>query len=248
MRQRFFPVALFGLLFFGCVFGAFAWFNYPSADRSAQDPGSQRHFWLAARTNISGFTFISEPVSAEVQRVLGTTNILSGRFHSSSDLGQKPADVKVFFATWSKKDGSRMALLDHTPEICWASSGWNIVNAGTQPEIHVRIGPHHVPFESRIFEWPVGGRRELVAWCSFVDGRKFDDVPPWEVTAQGSNTHYDSIPYRLRRCRQWWQIVSDRLPVRGGKQFARFSVDVSDHITSPSEIMEDFGRQWLEAR
>ena len=79
------------LPFFASITGAWAWF-YTDIGRSRPSTlDSRPGIWLQARTNIPGYTFVPEIVSADVMKTLGTTNILSGTFllNQKADLDQK---------------------------------------------------------------------------------------------------------------------------------------------------------------
>ncbi len=77
------PILLFAALFLVCVLGSYAWFNVGLPSSSLRSPASG--IWLEAKTNIPGYIFVEEPVSEEVKKTLGTTNILSGSFYKVGD-------------------------------------------------------------------------------------------------------------------------------------------------------------------
>ena len=95
------PVFLLALPFLASVLGSWAWFNTDLGRPQARDQKSGvrsdlRH--LSSGTDLrppsseqTGYTFVEKPVSDEVKKILGTTNILNGTFHKiggrSSEIG-----------------------------------------------------------------------------------------------------------------------------------------------------------------
>ena len=162
------PVILSGTLFVVCILFAYCWFNtdigrsvLPSFGPSVSPP----RIFLTARTNLAGYTFVSEPVSDSVKETLGTTNIVSGNFYKiaadgnqttrvgdanlvlTSDIRPPPSVLRplasdritVFLATWSPESKKPLLMLGHTPDICWTGAGWKPVELGQPRQVLIDL-------------------------------------------------------------------------------------------------------------
>ena len=87
------------------------------------------------------------------------------------------------------------------------------------------ISQTSVPFSSRAFESPDRTKRELSVWCTLIDGEPLaDSMPSGRESVQSSfpDAHVKmSILDRLLRATRL------RLPVRGEKQFVRYSTPMT---------------------
>ena len=276
------PVILSGTLFVVCILFAYCWFNtdigrsvLPSFGPSVSPP----RIFLTARTNLAGYTFVSEPVSDSVKETLGTTNIVSGNFYKiaadgnqttrvgdanlvlTSDIRPPPSVLRplasdritVFLATWSAESKKPLLMLGHTPDICWTGAGWKPVELGQPREVlidlpttegrsqrsepasdvrHLSSGTdlrppssRPLPFSCRAFESPDRTTRELAVWCTLIDGQPLTDSIPSErasvqVVTSDAHVRMTILDRLLRATRQ-------RLPVRGEKQFVRYSMPMN---------------------
>lgn len=137
------PLFVFTLLFASSLLGAWTWFNTDlgrSSSVSSLQPGTPR-VWLAAKTNVVGYVFMEDAVSDEVKKILGTTNILSGTFQRIPEAGRAdvvpstdarldlPPRITMFVATSRPETKKAMLMLGHTPDICWTSTGWKMVDS-----------------------------------------------------------------------------------------------------------------------
>ena len=130
------PVLVLALPFLASVFGAYAWFN-----TDIGRAGSRPRIWLESTTNIPGYTFVEEPISDEVKKTLGTTNILNGMFHRivpSNPVSALPGDrVSVFAAVWTREDRKGLSAVQHTPEICWVANGWKRIALDRPKQVQI---------------------------------------------------------------------------------------------------------------
>jgi hypothetical protein len=95
----------------------------------------------------------------------------------------------------------------------------------------IRLAPSDpsasLPFECRVFESFGGTSRELAVWCTLIDGQAL------AATADRGESPASRLPpsvqARLTSLDQLWRATRHRLPVRGAKQFVRFSMPVTDN-------------------
>ena len=296
VSRRNWPVLVFALVFASCILFAYCWFNTDigrpspgSAPYAARRASSLRFtspgIWLTARTNLPGYTFVSEPVSDAVKETLGTTNILSGTFYRTED-GDRKSEIRnqttrvgdanlvltsdirpphsvlrplasdritVFLATWSAESKKPLLMLGHTPDICWTGAGWKPIDLGQPRQVlidlpttegrsqrsepasdvrHLSSGTdlrppssRPLPFSCRAFESPDRTTRELAVWCTLIDGQPLTDSIPSErasvqVVTSDAHVRMTILDRLLRATRQ-------RLPVRGEKQFVRYSMPMN---------------------
>lgn len=242
------PVLFFGLFFCGSLLGAWVWLNVVP-DFAESSGSSSRGIWLEPRVDIDGFEFVPEPVSKATEVILGTTNIVSGCFRSrASGSSSQVIDgvnrpVQVFLSSWPAADGKKLIVLNHTPDICWAKSGWIPTNASVPQALQVDFGEANLTFQCRVFKAPQSDHREFVIWCTLLNGQQWSEPVRFEG-------HFDS-PERYAIMNQIrvkaWQIIR-RAPVRKSKQFVRLSISMNRDGTCDTNFLTSFSTNWLHIR
>ncbi len=220
---------------------------------------------LSFRTNIPNYTFVPEPVSDGVMKILGTTNILNGSFlpikndrddrsvsrKKNPDMSATPTPIdgsmQVFLATWKTGNRQKLAAVHHTPDICWSALGWKLINTLELPKLALNWDGIQLPFESRLFRAPDAARLELACWSTLIGGRVIPDL-----RASPAVSDIDGHPETKRQyglpLRHLWLAVAERWPLSGTKQFVRLSVSASSDVQSAVRAIKAFGVSWLELR
>ena len=164
---------------------------------------------------------------------------------SGTDLHPLASDrITVFLATWSAESKKPLLMLGHTPDICWTGAGWKPVELGQPRQVLIdlpttegrsqRSEPTSVlrppssrplPFSCRAFESPDRTTRELAVWCTLIDGQLLAESMPSErasvqVVTSAAHVRMTILDRLVRATRQ-------RLPVRGEKQFMRYSMPMN---------------------
>lgn len=230
------PPFLLGATFFLATGAAWCWYNVSPK----QFPVSYR---FQARIVVPGWTFVPEPVSEQARDILATTNLFNGNYTNAR--GDR---VTVFIGTWDANNPQQMAVVGHTPDICWVGAGWEPIAGGHPDKINLQLGTNSLPFEARTFLTPDKRSRELAAWCVLVSGQVFEEDKRFEIPEQGSVRSAQNLQKRLdrRTLKSKLAKVFQRIPATGAKQFIRFSTSANGSPATSLDLMQTFGAQWLD--
>lgn len=90
------------------------------------------------RTNLPGYVLSTELVDEEALRILATTNVIN-RSCRSLPLSSHSSINNLFLATWRAESGLGLAVLQHTPDICWLGAGWEPIDVGQPRQIQLTL-------------------------------------------------------------------------------------------------------------
>lgn len=233
-RSRAWAVLLVLTVFVGTVGGTWAWFR-TGVDRSSASGG----IWVSARTNVAGYAWQAEPISADAAAILDATTLLNGRLTSTnSAVG---ALYTVFTAEWLASASKSLNVARHTPDVCWVGAGWRPVNLGAprHVEIEIPLTRHahtesgapavartvQLPFQCRSFRAPGSSRTEVVIWCALLNGIPVAEGTRWGIEDDSDVDPIVRIQTSARRSAlsQFLQSVRRRIPGNRSKQFLRIS-------------------------
>lgn len=180
--------------------------------------------------------------------------------HPASELRPLASDrITIFLATWSAESKKPLLMLGHTPDICWTGAGWKPIDLGQPSQVLIELpipegrrqrsevgdqsrslpsvlrppSSRPVPFSFRAFEAPDRNRRELAVWCMLVGGQPLGSTAP----ENGQNTSHSLRAIRRNMATQFWDATKNRLPVRGAKQFARYSAPILGDLAETLELL-----------
>lgn len=229
-------VGVIALMFVAAVTGAWAWFHV-----APPVPGERLRLQLV--TTVPGWEFREELLGAEVRSILATTNLLNGSLFDG-----RGGRVTVFAADWDATDRMSMAVVQHTPDVCWVSAGWIPVNLGQPNRVTVPIGPRRTEFECQVFTAPGSGQRELVVWCTLVGGQVLAEGWRWAGESDSSSALSGRLAMTGRRmaASQFAANVSLRRRSTMDKQFVRISVPVGESVEAALEFIRTMTSDLLE--
>ena len=252
-RRPLLPAVLVFGLFLAAVAGAWAWFHV----KPRRFPTSQR---LEASRVVVGYAFTNIALEAEVLELLAisTNEVIFGAFiPAASDLSKTAGDrIHVFFANWAARSAREMSVVQHTPDICWASAGAVPLELGQPPQMELALGDGTLRFECRVFEFE-GGARELSLWCTLVSGQVFEEPARFAPAPAASAMHAaggNAIASEVRKHTaarrlaggQFLNAVRHRVAGTGEKQFVRFSTPVTeDDWSGALAHLRLFAAAWL---
>lgn len=232
MKSRF---ALVTLLFALAVGGPWAWFHVAA-------PKPEGGVRLEARPELPGYTFRPEVLTDEVLGLLATTNVFNGSFYHRTE-GRR---VTVFKADWLPTEGVGKTVVNHTPDVCWVSSGWRPVEAG-QPDLQTfQISGREVPFECRVFEAP-DRSREVIVWCTLVNGEAQTEPFRFRGDARSGGRWQAALNLSRLAIGRFMARVERRYPATGHKQFYRFSTRLDGDIRTTLQHLATFADVWMTA-
>jgi len=235
-RRRPIQLLLMLLLFLGSSVGSWAWFHI-----SPQKYPVSYHF--RPRQQVAGYEFIVDPVPEEAVEILATTNLFNGRF-----VREKRDHFTVFAGEWTGRDAREMSVVQHTPDICWVTSGAKPLDMGQPSVIEVPLAGEKVMFECRVFNMGRDTVPEMTIWCAtatgqvLMEGGRFSGEANSEWEKRKLMNHYT----RIRSMNTFLQAVKHRIPGDGSKQFVRLSTGVTGDWRVTLAQLKDFARQWLE--
>jgi hypothetical protein len=224
-------------LFLLATGGAWAWYHVAPK----QFPVSYR---FTPTHTIPGWSFQSEPISRDATELLATTNLFNGTFISRS--GRK---VTAFMGTWDAGNPKQLAVVSHSPDVCWVGAGWKPVAVDHPEKVFIDFGNHTIPFEVRTFEAPGGGHRELTLWCTLVSGQIYEESGRFLIRKEDESLPTQSLKAAGARHSLRTKLVKaivDRIPGDGTKQFVRFSIPLRGDWQSALEDLQNFARDWLQ--
>ena len=238
----------FAALFLACVVGVWVWFHPELAGDAASKSRAFSYLQISVETNLPGFDYVAQPLEQSELETLSTTNIVNGLFQAQGSRAVpgvlRDSGFRVFFATWQANSGQGLAVVQHTPDICWIGAGWKPVDLGQPKQITLSFplglpaskavnAPEstaiQLPFECRVFQSPGGKTRELVIWCTLVGGQVLSESGVFnEVFKQrNADSAFPQIrqgaPARRLSAGYFWEAVRQRRATRGIKQFVRLS-------------------------
>ena len=199
-------------LFLASTGGAWAWFNV----MPKQFPVS---YAFRPRPEVPGWTFKPEPVSEQAQEILATTNLFNGVFTNAS--GER---ITVFVGTWDANNPKQMAVVGHTPDVCWVGAGWTPVQGRHPDKLPLYFGTNTMPFEARTFMTPDRRSEELTVWCTLVSGQIYEETSRFSLPDAAKNlTGRERQAYGARHGLKGklMKAIGDRIPGTGSKQFVR---------------------------
>lgn len=231
---------LFSLaLFLLAVLGTALWSRMPR-------PAPQNPLFLTPRSQIPGYRFQPVTLGPRVAEILATTNLINGHF-----IDGRSNRVSVFQASWEPGQGT-IADLFHTPEACWTSQGFEIVQNGEYPQIGLKIHGRSVRFQGRMFKHTELPLPEITIWSASLDGR-WDDIvfgPTVDLLDKSAMT----LPYLTEFARtvstRWINIrrlIQRPCRQSARKQFIRFSKPVTTDWSAALTDLEHFAQAWFEA-
>lgn len=236
-RSLLFAVGLLTLLFFAATGGAWAWYHVAPK----QFPVSY-HF--RPQSEVSGWKFRPEPVAEQAVEILATTNLFNGTFYN--ERGER---VTVFVGTWDANNPKQLAVVGHTPDVCWVGAGWQPVAGGHPDKLPLHFGAHTIPFEARTFLTPDRRSRELTVWCTLVSGQIYEETSRFELPSAaptGSVAERQAFGARHTLKSKLLKAIGDRIPGDGTKQFVRFSTAAGSDWSASYALLGRFGEHWLQ--
>jgi hypothetical protein len=226
-------VLVFFLVFISCIVGSWAWFNLGQ-------PTRETGYRLEARNNVPNYAFKPEPIGEATIEILGTTNLVNGVFTNLSK-----EVVGVFLANWHAGDGQRLAVTQHTPDLCWVGVGWTPENLGQPENIMLSFEGRDVPFECRAFKAPNSSSDELVVWCTLIGGRVMPEAARFRSTSDVTRLNY--LVFRGKRFfANAWRELKQRSTTKGDKQFVRCSVTLHGDWSESIKQLQAFIPRWLK--
>jgi Protein of unknown function (DUF3485) len=237
-RRSGWQAATLGLLFLTPVAGAWAWFHIHPREYETR-------LEFAAKREVPGYSFNQVSVDETVVETLATTNILNGAF--VSDLGDR---FIVFAGDWRDKTARQMAVIQHTPDICWVGAGWSPVELGQPDRLELNLGGSKLPFECRAFVAPNKRDVELTVWCALANGQVFEEGGRFSGATDTYENRSAGIREagRRRALTSFLSAVRQRIPAEGTKQFVRFSAPVKGDWRITAARLRAFAEKWLDVR
>jgi hypothetical protein len=230
-------VGLLALLFFAATGGAWAWYHVAPK----QFPVSYR---FSPQAEVPGWKFRPEPVAEQAVEILATTNLFNGTFYN--ERGER---VTVFVGTWDANNPKQLAVVGHTPDVCWVGAGWQPVTGGHPEKLPLHFGTDTIPFEARTFLTPDRRSRELTVWCTLVSGQIYEETSRFDLpdnVAEGTWQERAAYGARHTLKSKFIKAISDRIPGTGSKQFVRFSTSAGSDWSAAYALLGRFGEHWLQ--
>jgi hypothetical protein len=128
-----------------------------------------------------------------------------------------------------------MAVVQHTPDICWVGVGWEPVASSYPRTILLTNGEGaQLPFQARLFRNPANHQIEATLWCTLVNGIPYDGDEPAAPAATGTANPKiaQSIAKATMALDQFGRALDSRRRSRGVKQFLRISMPLR-HASEP---------------
>lgn len=235
LRPLPFPIVLGGL-FILVLLSAWAWFHLAV-------PSSKETWRFEVRPAVEGWSFQADPLSDGALSLLATTNIVNGNFTNLA--GDR---ITIFAAEWSAKDGVKLDVVSHTPDVCWVGVGWIPVSAGQPQKSEVKLDGGAASFECRVFQNPSTREREVVLWATLLNGQIVDEGALWSSEIRALNTHDTNRRFDSARRRAGNLFVSalrERRAATGNKQFVRLSIRADQGWEGPVEALRHFAADWI---
>jgi exosortase len=197
-------------LFTAALIGAWAWFNV------AVPPAPARYtFYL--QKSIEGYRFEPEEVPQAAVEILGTTNLINGRFVGEHE------EIRIFAATWGKE--ADMSVVQHTPDICWVAAGWRPVKLGQPESVRIVSREKQVHFECRVFRSPDRNSKQVAIWCTLLGGSVLPEGTRWAIEDDSTldSRNLAAASGRRMAVHHLMRALKERVPGTRNKQFLRLS-------------------------
>ena len=236
-QHRLQQAAVLTALFVATVFGAWAWYHVAPK----RFPVS---YTFKAADQISGYEFKTQPIGEEAVQTLATTNLLNGEFRDGG--GDR---FTVFMGTWDAAKSKELAVVAHTPDICWVGAGAVPVSVGQPDLVELDLGLVKVPFAVRVFQMsPTSKQLELTVWCTLISGQVFAENDRFELdgSSKASSESRRAASGRRLAKMQLVRAIRERVPGDGSKQFIRFSTSLEGDWKPTLERVERFAQRWLQ--
>jgi Protein of unknown function (DUF3485) len=223
------------LVFLLSLYCAWQWFNRPQKN--------QENLITLVRTNLGGWNFQEIPVGETVERQLGTTKTLNGKYTNS-----KQERISVFVAEWPSTAHSGMESLGHTPDICWTAAGWEYSTVDYLPTPKIKINGIEILPTVRLFKSPIESRLELACWWTTINGQVYEiDFPSQNQLA--IRQHEKSFAEYLGRAK-WGKFfihsIASRLKSNHQKQIIRISTEADSDLQLATERLSCFLGEWIK--
>ena len=238
-QRRLFQAAILTVLFLGAVGGAWAWYH-------VKPKRFPVNYAFQAADTIAGYKFKAEPVGDEAVQTLATTNLFNGVFRSVS--GER---FTVFMGTWDAARSKELAVVGHTPDICWVGAGAVPVSVGQPDQMELDFSGTKIPFEVRAFQMPGTTKHlELTVWCTLISGQVFAESDRFELkdSSVGTADARKTLAGRKLARLQLVRAIRERVPGDGSKQFVRFSTSLEGDSKPALERIEEFAQRWLRLK
>jgi hypothetical protein len=110
----------------------------------------------------------------------------------------------------------------------------------------------HLPFELRVFQSPDRTHRELVAWCTLIDGAPVPEGSRWAAGPAPGATRFErqqaaASAGRGRGAGLFGDALLHRRPSSGHKQFVRLSMPLHADAGQLLEQLAAFSAVWVKA-
>lgn len=236
-QSRLFQAAVLTVMFVGAVAGAWAWYHV----NPKRFPVS---YAFHAVDSIAGYEFKAEPVGDEAVQTLATTNLFNGLFRSDS--GER---FTVFMGTWDAARSKELAVVGHTPDICWVGAGAVPVSVGQPDQMELDFSGTKIPFEVRAFQMPGTTKHlELTVWCTLISGQVFAESDRFELKDSSVETPDARKTVAGRRLARMHLVraIRERVPGDGSKQFVRFSTSLDGDWQTALGRLAGFSKRWLQ--
>lgn len=219
--------------------GAWAWFHL-----GTRPPEVAYEF--AVRPAVPGFTFTAVPVGEKEMDVLATTNLVNGEFSDGT------RRFTVFAADWKAETAKQMAVVQHTPDVCWVGAGFRPVTGRAPTATPFTLDGVEIPFQLRVFEMPGASRQELTVWCTLVGGQILEEGFRFSGPVDSGDRSDDEalrLAKRVLQANQFFRNVQARTASDGSKQFVRISTQV-DHgpVDESLDALRRFAAEWVGLR
>jgi hypothetical protein len=183
----------------------------------------------------SDWSFDENPLSEEVLNKLGNGDIKNGVFRNS----QSSLQVRYFLGKWDPSNPKQMAVVSHTPDICWVGAGWKAIDLDQPsvtyiPWLDAGSGKTlEIEFQTRVFEHVLSKERELAMWCTLVDGRpivepKIIDENNMVLSKNLFKRALGSLRNSQLALNRFHTALTERKSWSGPKTFLRISMPLSD--------------------
>ena len=236
-QRRLFQAAVLTVMFVATVAGAWAWYHV----NPKRFPVS---YVFHAVDTIAGYEFKAEPVGDEAVQTLATTNLFNGLFRSDS--GER---FTVFMGTWDAARSKELAVVGHTPDICWVGAGAVPVSVGQPDQMELDFSGTKIPFEVRAFQMPGTTKHlELTVWCTLISGQVFAESDRFELKDSSVETPDARKTVAGRRLARMHLVraIRERVPGDGSKQFVRFSTSLDGDWQTALGRLAGFSKRWLQ--
>lgn len=236
-QRRFFQAAFLTAFFGATVFGAWAWYHVDPK----RFPVS---YTFKAADRIEGYDFKPQLIGEEAVQILATTNLFNGEFRDRA--GDR---FTVFMGTWDAARSKELAVVGHTPDICWVGAGAVPVSVGQPDQVELDLGPAKVPFTVRVFQMsPTSKQLELTVWCSLISGQVFAEEDRFEPNKASKSSVASRKAAASRRLAKMHLVraIRERVPGDGSKQFVRFSTSLDSDWKPALARVERFAQRWLQ--